>query len=109
MGTIIRITGDGVFIESNPKIHSMESSSSNILNNKMCNLVNNVDKGINENEIQKHAVDCTNFVEPQMIRTQSSEMSVRGQCYIECLGYNILMNSSFRRITEERKSKKGKQ
>lgn len=85
MGTIIRITGDGVFIESNPKIHSMESSSSNILNNRMCNLASKVDTVIDENEIQKHAVmyDCTNFVETQMIRTQSSEMSVIGQCYIE--------------------------
>lgn len=85
MGTIIRITGNGVFIESSPKISSMETSSSNFLNNKMCNLpISDDDKIVDANIIPKQAVkDGTNFIEPQMIRTKSFEMNVRGQC---CLG-----------------------
>lgn len=83
MGTIIRITGDGVFIESNLKISSMETCSSNVLNYKMCNLPSDVNDAVDEINIQQHAIMCdsTDFVEHQMTRTKSYEVNnIRGQC-----------------------------
>lgn len=83
MGTIIRITGDGVFIESNPKISSMETCSSNLLKNNMCNIPKTVDNVIDSNKIQQHTImyDRINFVDHQMTCTKSSEKNCRGQCY----------------------------
>lgn len=62
MGTIIRITGDGVFIESSPKDNSMENSGSDMFDRKMCNLSNNGDTSGH-----------------QMTRTKSSFLNSRGQ------------------------------
>lgn len=82
MGTIIRITGDGVFIESCPKDGSMETSFTDSLDKKMCNLSNNVDQVIDVDRILQHTItyDCTDDSGHQMTRTKSSFLNSRGQC-----------------------------
>lgn len=80
MGTIIRITGDGVFIESNLKISSMETRSSKCFNNKMCNLPSNIENVVVNSKVQQHSLmyNGTNFVAYPMTRTKSYEVNIGG-------------------------------
>lgn len=76
MGTIIRITGDGVFIESSPKNSSMESCSSDLSDREMCNPSMEIGK----------IIDVTDFQHPNAFKheisgVKSSEMNCIGQCY----------------------------
>lgn len=82
MGTIIRITGNGVFIESKLPTNSMDTCSSNLFDN-MYNNLSNVENVINVNEIDQHKImkASDNFVEFKanaISRTKSSELNVIG-------------------------------
>lgn len=86
MGTIIRITCNGVVIETNQPPSSMKTCSNNLLD-KMCNNLSNVEEIITENKIDQHTImkDCVDsddyqniFMANAISRTQSSELDVTG-------------------------------
>ncbi len=83
MGTIIRITGDGVFIESGQMDGSVEPSldSTDSFNHKMCSLSHNVVdiEVIDAKKNRMHTIDCTDSVEQQVTQINSSEMNFGGQ------------------------------
>jgi len=85
MGTIIRITGNGVFIETNLPTSSMDTCSSNLFE-KMCNNMCSAENVINVNDIDQHTImqDSDNSVHAKLFkanaisRTKSSELDVIG-------------------------------